>query len=588
MRLLPAHTPLDVYLVRSHCLHKNARPHLGDLPSQISGFSSPRHTDLPNQQAMARPLSFLDLPAGVRKRIYADAGLVRPCYIDLRPGKGARDPPLASSICFYRQKRSGITHLGRTEPDCYCPRLPTELLLVSKAVHDEVLDLLYSQNKFLFRGHNCSDLTPLRRISARALAAMTSLLIRLNCWPCFNGHNDIWVRPSGDRVCVDCRTFISNGDPAWGSTDPVARGWLPQWENLFTHLSSSISPKRLRLTFICDVQDLESAELVVRPLTSLPTLAACTIRLGRRRDQYPLAALAREASLRLTRSYIPPPTAFRFQALPPELRFRILEFADLGRQVLYERSLLHIEKGKLILGTPDSVFHPICCYKCVGTFADCCCPTTRASYAPSCTCRVLPMELFLVSKQMYQDASSVFYPASCFDFLQNHRETVAFLSRLPRAGLGLIRRLRIAVTAAHFHEWELSGHASQFRTLVEFIRDNMDVTKLELTIDTHAIDDDCLWIDGEEENRFVYGVYLDIANTLCLLRGLWWVEFDIGWAPGLVPWLTQEVLGRRRWPRDVRGGRTIPPAPGFGFEGSPSWHKPDVRLANSNYARQGS
>lgn len=474
----------------------------------------------------------------------------------------------------------GITIVGRKGPDCICPKLPVELLLVCRAVHNEAYEVLYSQNRFLLRGHSASDLSYLGCVSTKALATMRSLVLRLNCWPCRNGHDDLF-RWKKDPTCVDCQTPLSRADAAWTATDPAARQSLPEWESFCSRLSRSISAGRLRLTFICDVQDLVSGQLIVGPLLSLPTLAACTIRLGRRKDQYDLTALAQETSLRLTGSYAPPPSGFPFEALPNELRRRILEFTHFGSTIDYARPLLRIERGKLVLNNPIPVHRPICCFKCTDTFADCCCPTIHASYAPNCTCRVLPMELFLVSKGMYRDALEVFYSSVTFDFMQDHQETIAFLDRLPRRALSLIQGFRIIIPDEHFLSWQSDNHAEQFRKLVTFIGDHMNATKLRLVVDTLKICDTCLWVDDNEENRFVYDVYLDIANTLCSLRGLRGVEFAMGWASELAPWMCREILGDR-YTGEVCEPEHRPGDPDW-FGWAPKWHSNTTRLPNSNY-----
>src|SRR3569833_1284121 len=529
--------------------------------------------------------SFLDIPADARRRIYAEAGRVRPCWIELGPRRqdpigASRTSRLTPRSCFYRLKLNGLTTIIRARPDRICPRLPIGLLLVCIAIHNEAHAVFYGQNKFLLRGHSASDLDSLACVSSSALAAMNSLVLRLNCWPCPNGHDDTGFRSTRVQgttpTCVNCGTPFSRGDAAWTDANPTTRELIPEWESLCNRLSSSVSAGKLRLTLICDVQDLASGKRIVRPLLSLPTLAACTIRLGRRRDQYDLTALAQETSLRLTGPYAPPQPGFRFEALPYELRRRILEFTHLGPRTDYARPLLRIEHGKLVLNNPVPISHPICCFKCTETFADCCCPTIHASYAPKCTCRVLPMELFLVSKRMYQDAGGVFYSSTTFDFAQDLQETLAFLERLPRRALRLIRCFRISFPRDHMLKWFRQGHADQFNKLVTFIRDNMDDTRLRLIVNTHTIDDDCQWEEDPDDNRYVYDTYLDIANTLCLLRGLRDVQFDLGWASELGPWLAREVLGDRS---HYEAGKSQ----GDWFARIPHWHSNESRLPNSNY-----
>src|SRR5262249_40196883 len=152
-----------------------------------------------------------------------------------------------------------------------------------------------------------------------------------------------------------------------------------------------------------------SGSQVMKAFAALPVLKECTIRLGRRRNN-DLRSLARDTSLRMTRAFVPKPH-FPYERLPQELRLRILDFTHLRAHGAYHDRYkpLRIEQSKLVKGNVIHVHRPICCSKCTETFADCCCPTTRASYSASCECRLLPFDLFLVSKQMYQDALITFY-----------------------------------------------------------------------------------------------------------------------------------------------------------------------------------
>lgn len=142
---------------------------------------------------MAGAVSFFDLPAHARRRVYAHAGLARPCWISLRP----RQPERESAVqrpreCLYRLRLRGITEAERKGPACICPQLPLALLLVCKAVYTEAFDVLYGQNRFVLRAHSPANLGPLPCMSTRVLATMRSLMLRLNCWPCRNGHDDFF------------------------------------------------------------------------------------------------------------------------------------------------------------------------------------------------------------------------------------------------------------------------------------------------------------------------------------------------------------------------------------------------------------
>src|SRR3569833_1276093 len=556
-----------------------------------------------------RPTTFFDLPTGARKKIYR-AALVRRCLIDLGPVQPAEENRGSPRDCHYLMRTVKGFSIGHGSfCVCFCLLLVSQLLRVSRAIHDEAFPMLYGENLFVFRSssHTQSDLGPLLAMPAGYLAEMTTLLLRLNTWPCFRGDDDI--RQFGDNPprCVLCDSSPDIADPAWTSSPSAATGrqlsLLEQRRQLCGRLASILTPGRLRLTLVCDVDDLSTGKLVTGPLLQLPRLRECTLRLGRRKEYYDLATLARETSVTMTKRHEDvcpqgPPSALGFADLPRELRLQILEYTDLDSRLRNRRveprdanrlpPILKIVSGRLILGHPWKLFNDICCWKCTPSFKDCCCPTAHASYAPGCVCRVIPFELFRVSHQMYQDATEVFYTASNFYFaVEDHGQTLAFLKKLPPAALGFIRRFTICFLQEHFEEWKSDEkkHGQQFKRLIEFIRDGMDVSRLHLTVDLRSIGEEAMWNDeDQEENRYIYDVYLDITNMLCMLRGLKGLEVDVEYGKGgMKLWMTREVLGDRY---DSMGlPEPVPPTEEekidvFNF---PPWHRLDLRVPDSNY-----
>ena len=74
---------------------------------------------------------------------------------------------------------------------------------------------------------------------------------------------------------------------------------VDEWLNIWQDLKKCLLPNRLKLSFICDVADYETAVAVTEPFFSCSQdprlrLADCTIRLGRRTDSA-LSLLARRA-----------------------------------------------------------------------------------------------------------------------------------------------------------------------------------------------------------------------------------------------------------------------------------------------------
>ncbi|MCJ1351023.1 MAG: hypothetical protein MMC33_001005 [Icmadophila ericetorum] len=206
---------------------------------------------------------------------------------------------------------------------------------------------------FILRGHAGFDLANLLSLGSKALAAMTSLLVRLNTWPCPNGHEILDHRRTR---CMKCNNEVA-ADPICNSYGLKLRtkgNFLKQWEQACSHLASGISLGQLHLTFICDVEDLAAGEQVLAPLTNLPKLKACTIRLGRLRNR-DLASLAERTSQKMTSTFIPG-SGFPFELLPEEIRLRVLQFTHIGPNGPYHDRYedLFVESGKLIKNLLDS------------------------------------------------------------------------------------------------------------------------------------------------------------------------------------------------------------------------------------------
>jgi len=144
-------------------------------------------------------LTFLDLPSEARRSIYALAGLSRSCPIDLlarepRSNNRARGSG-SSGPCWQVMRRDGHWSAcpgGGEFPTCACPRLPLELLRVSRRVGDEALGVLLRTNRFVVCACAARPdmLAPLAaHIPEAHLARMARLVVRLNYWPCPWGHD---------------------------------------------------------------------------------------------------------------------------------------------------------------------------------------------------------------------------------------------------------------------------------------------------------------------------------------------------------------------------------------------------------------
>ena len=489
--------------------------------------------------------TFLDLPSEVRLKIYMFSGVVRPCPIDLTPLMTIIPTPhqtgRAEDICYYRQAQRGMVTIDH---DCVCPSLPTKLLLVSRCIYDEVRTIMFGGYNFGYRWYAGSDvdlgLPIFWSLSIFEMRAMTSLLVRLKYRGCGEEHDVVDEPP-----CSICDNPMAQDDPVLHQNSPVGQNMIRQWTELCRYLGSRFSPGVLRLTLVCDVIDLDTGKAIVEALSALPTLNACTIRLGRQPND-DLNALARTTSQSMTGSF-PEQKGFPYERLPEELRNHILSFTHIGSRGSYHDryKLLRIQRNKLGKGDLKYLHPQICCWDCADTRTDCCCcPTVNASYSASCECRLVPIRLCLVSRTMYMDALRILYSENCFDFLQDPEATVSFLGRLPPVALKFIRRIQFRFSEGQVMRWKRNRLIQQWQVLIAFIQQNLNVPNLLIVVNLEAIRDMCLWNEDEDAgNRSVYDLYFELAAALCSLTGLCDLHFVLGWFTDLEPVLERKVMG---------------------------------------------
>lgn len=312
---------------------------------------------------------------------------------------------------------------------------------------------------------------------------------------------------------------------------------LLEWRAVCAYLAEAVTPNQLKLTVLCDTVDMAVAKEITEAIKLLPQLKECTIRLGRYREAA-LTSLAHQ-TMQAAMHVKEPASPFRFFDLPKELRLHILDFTHLGVQGSHSPRYqnIRIEDNKL------HVMHPRfanCCYMCNDTRDNCCCPTAYASASMSCVCRVVPFGLFLVSKLMYQDGQEVFFSANCFEFNQDYLRTLEFLNARLHV-LGLIRRIRFVFSDKQIKFWKKERH--KFQTLLQFVARHFNVANLCVVINTEANWDLCLWREEEEDNRFVYDAYCEIAQDLAILHGLQDLHLEFSWYRGLEVVLERQVMG---------------------------------------------
>ena len=393
-------------------------------------------------------VSFLDLPYNIRRHIYILAGLVRFCPIDLNfegtdrksyiaerrllresiqadgtlevlPEEAGRDAPFSNllpkgCVHLFRKYLLSDDYIGFQ--DCICQPLPYGLLFVSRRIHDEVSRVLYSENSFSISRSNRLSLQPLESLSSRALAALKTLTIRLNCTTCIETHH--CVDPPGRCACHPSCNRQGRHDGLIDHTDNRGRAVIKDWKRTLEKLAPHVQSDRLTLAVVCDVKSLSVGKEVVQPLFMLPALKHCSIRLNPK-PGCRLRSLAESAALRMTK----PPQCEASSVhhccdLPGEIITMILEYTNLVVPFDLE-------------WCPERGLPPFtCCRRCNDSLEACSCSGHQAAYSTTCVCWRLPRPLFLVSHQLYKLASHVFFSRNRF-VISPFRREMPFASQTP-------------------------------------------------------------------------------------------------------------------------------------------------------------
>ena len=211
---------------------------------------------------------------------------------------------------------------------------------------------------------------------------------------------------------------------------PLGIRLLSEWLHVVSYIKVHIPPSQLHLSLVCDVEDLQIAEALVKPLLDggLPPLTSCDVRLGRD-DNFALRDRARKAvthtmgqSRQDEDKFDQKP--FRFLDFPLELQYQIFEHTDLvsprrevtwnpddGFYLHYDRLWCEEENGSC----PPEI-HASCrrrnCYMLLDN--GCFCHRYHAAFSSACNCWCPPIPLFLISHTLYARAQHVFFSKNCF------------------------------------------------------------------------------------------------------------------------------------------------------------------------------
>ena len=201
---------------------------------------------------------------------------------------------------------------------------------------------------------------------------------------------------------------------------------MKTWQAFARRLGISVAPKELNLRFICDVADERTAYEAVGPFLSMPLLASCSIRLGRKTSIPGLQGLASTTALRAVGDFSPHyHHPFRLLDLPPEVRLRMLEYTDLvtplrqvewhpenGFRVRYFDNLCQDKQGHMKTRCSECRWRACSLERSFGCF----CQRHHAAFSSStrCKCWSPPVDLFLVCKSFLEGSRHIFYSANRF------------------------------------------------------------------------------------------------------------------------------------------------------------------------------
>ncbi|KAH6617350.1 hypothetical protein F5144DRAFT_606853 [Chaetomium tenue] len=196
------------------------------------------------------------------------------------------------------------------------------LLLSCRHLHTETAVLLYSANRFVLRYTNPGSLQPLFALSRTALTSLAALKVVLNQSSCHHpvqkyDHEDCCLYKSGwtlSAVISTCEeryhschhqlpllSPVPEGD---GDLSDTVQALLTEWHAAANHLSPYLTPERLELSLVCDIDPrhekaVDLAKSALKPLRLFPLLRSCHIRFCKTPDSR-LRQLAQDAALQST------------------------------------------------------------------------------------------------------------------------------------------------------------------------------------------------------------------------------------------------------------------------------------------------
>jgi hypothetical protein len=326
-------------------------------------------------------LSFLSLPIYIRHQIYIKAGLVHEKNIYL--------------------------HKNSNKQEDYQTTL--NLLLTSQSIHQEVFAIVHSTNRFHVNFHSLKVLVPVLCLIPKAIALITKLIVVVNQTSCDStGCCQSGTQCNG-RICQNKEQYPRPFNLRYN------RNALIEWTVTVRYFSIYVTPSKLALVFICDVENFETAQLTVETFFDMTKLASCQIRLARYAGFTFLTEKTAAVAIGCPSTQCAP---FHFLKLPAELRIAIPRLTDLVTPDCEVEVDIH-GKYRARNAILDS-WPGIARYEQAIQFLYCsqdeniCLCRRYHSVAPNCRCSIPPRSLFLVCKSVRELAIETFFSQNRF------------------------------------------------------------------------------------------------------------------------------------------------------------------------------
>jgi len=310
-------------------------------------------------------------------------------------------------------------------PCCYLCKLdhgetlygdfPYQLFSVCRLLYEESARLFYSEARLEVVYTAPGGFDPVQRLGPLAIASLRNLVIRLNLHCCAGGPACTLPEHRRAECYSICR--IGGHDEPLGKR-PGSRYDRCAWQSLrdvCAHLARFLPANQLKLTFACEVRDYGLATKLMEALLQLPSLLSCTIALSLAPDPQ-LRELAQETQARLANPSLRVrglPRHFGLRNLPREIQLEILRNSDLVApfHLSFSRESNQPSKRPTLCVHWEPLQHltsiPVVC---------CCSSSAHSSSGWTCDHWHFPDSLFLVDRQMEEDARVIMYSENSWVF----------------------------------------------------------------------------------------------------------------------------------------------------------------------------